>query len=331
MSTDVLVPPTDGNGQQEAVIRLAQAALDEIRKNFDEAAIAQIRENGVRLVAAAEAIEIKTPEDFIQANDQFLGVAQYDRAGLALIEPQIKAAHSPWKFLCDVRQEFKQFSDKARTIYQQKINVWNAAQELARRQEQERKDRERREAEARERARLDQLAADERAKAKKAADDAAEKARAQKEEADRLAAEGRKKEAEKLARAADHTLAKGVQAEQQSLARAEDHQAAAAAVSLPPTFVSPPAPKSTVSERGTTVGQQTWEASITDEHEFVKAVAEGRLPLSCLNLDIDRALAGIKRWAKVEKISTTYEANGILVVPSKLLQARTNSRGTEQR
>lgn len=108
--------------------------------------------------------------------------------------------------------------------------------------------------------------------------------------------------------------------------KAEEKRAQAESVYTPPTVLADTVKKTEVTSKGTVSGSKTWKVTINDEMELVKGVAAGRLPISCLNMDLKRCEAGIRRWAEVAQVKE-YRDWGIVVEEWEDLSARPSTKG----
>jgi chemotaxis protein histidine kinase CheA len=190
-------------------------------------------------------------------------------------------------------------------------------------------EKEEREAKAREAKLKAEAEAAEAAGNQEEAKEAERKAKAEADEAKR-----KQEEAAKLANQAQKATDRGVVAETKNLAKAEEHAAAAESVYTPPSVLSHTVKKTETSAKGSVPSIKTWKVTIRNELELVKAVAkgieEGGLPITCLNLDLQRVEAGIRRWAEVNQI-TKYDRNGIEVEEWETLQARASTKGKKEK
>ena len=235
--------------------------------------------------------------------------------------------------------ERKALEAKAREEREKADRERRQAEERARqeREKAEQADRERREAEERARkAEADRKAADEAARRAKEAEDA-EAAAAAQAEADRIARE--EQEAKDQAAAAERTafaanqkaqreIDRGEIAAQEREQKAEAHESAAQSVFHAPTIAAPTVSKTETTSAGKAIGRGDYSVTITDEMALIKAVAEGRKPLSVLNLDPERVRAAAVRWAKVSPPKTTqrYEQDGLLIEATERLSARASTK-----
>ncbi len=235
--------------------------------------------------------------------------------------------------------ERKALEAKAREEREKADRERRQAEERARqeREKAEQADRERREAEERARkAEADRKAAEEAARRAKEAEDA-EAAAAAQAEADRIARE--EQEAKDQAAAAERTafaanqkaqreIDRGEIAAQEREQKAEAHESAAQSVFHAPTIAAPTVSKTETTSAGKAIGRGDYSVTITDEMALIKAVAEGRKPLSVLNLDPERVRAAAVRWAKVSLPKTTqrYEQDGLLIEATERLSARASTK-----
>jgi hypothetical protein len=301
------------------IIGLANDLLKEIDTNWNEETISKVKENGHQLMQTATELKIVTKDDYDNANNFFLQIAQYIKTGSAYIQPYVETAHKPWKILCEIRSEFENPGTEAKKIVESKIIEYKKAERRRVQAEQDRLDRERREKEARDRAALEQKAREEREEAK---------IRLAKEAADKAAAEGRKAEAKAIELKVQRERAKLETEAQAREQRAQVHEAAAQSVYTPPTVAVANVARTEITPSGTSVERGGWMVEIVDEMSLIKAVAEDRLPLSVLNLDPERIKAALKRWAKVSlgKDVQYYEENGIVIESTGHLSARGNTK-----
>lgn len=287
----------------QGIVRLSEEAVIEIKSKWNEKTMTVIRDNSEVYLQKATGVQIKTDEDLQAATELFLDGADYLKRGTDFINPFVDATHKPWKTMTDIRKEFKDKIEAGRKMLNDKISAWKMAEKRRIEAEQRKLDAE----------------------------------RAAKERADR----------EKLLKQAEKAEAAG------KVEKAEAKRAEAETVYTPPTVLADPVRKTTVTGKGTVSGRKTYKVDINDEMEMVCGVARRKifesaplndpqalkmwvleqkaregLPISCLNLDLKKCDAAIKRWADVQKI-TDYNDNGIHVQEWEN-QAANVSRGKQQ-
>lgn len=190
---------------------LANELLKEIGETWDENKLERIRENGRLLVERAEGFKIETQDQYMAANEFFVAIAQYKKEGTAFIDPIVEVAHMPHKMVCDIRTEFDTPAKKAKAVMEVKILAWKEAERKRIAAEQARLDAERKAKEAEERRKLEEKARIEREKAEKERREAEEKARVEREKAEKARRE--KEEAEERARKAEQEKREAEEAE----------------------------------------------------------------------------------------------------------------------
>lgn len=160
-------------------------------------------------------------------------------------------------------------------------------------------------------------------------------AKAARAEAVRLAAEqmlAQKQAAEKEAEAfkaeqkAQREIDRGVIAEQERLEKAEAFKENAENVFVAPKIANTMISKTETTTSGKAIGRPEWEIMSIDEMALIRAVANGKLPLSVLNLDSKRLETGIRRWAKVSCTGQRYNENGIILEATEALSGRANKK-----
>jgi hypothetical protein len=210
---------------------LAQNIMEDISKYWDEDKIDRLRANGKALVTQAEGFMIDSQEKYLQANEFFLSIAQYDKQGSALIDPIVEVAHHPHKLICDIRTEFKNPAKTAKAIIEAKILAWKESERKRQAAEQARLDAERKAAEARERERIEAKAREEREKSERLRREAEERARIETEKAERARREAREaneraEKAERDKRAAEESRRMALLAQENAEREAREAEAA---------------------------------------------------------------------------------------------------------
>lgn len=141
------------------------------------------------------------------------------------------------------------------------------------------------------------------------------------------------REAFEAGQKAEREIARGEAAAAEREQKAEVHETRAESVFIPPAISTPTVRKTEITASGKAIERSTWEVTITDEMDLVKAVAAGPLnggfPISVLNLDPERIKAALKRWAKMSLTNQVYEGNGVIIEASGKLSARKNSKSVD--
>jgi len=328
--------------------------LSEIETTWDERALEVIRANGEEYAARATAVKITNQAEYDAANDLFLAGASYRKKGSALMDPFVEITRDPYKTMTDIRKLFLDQVVKAEAVLEQKIVTWRMAEKRRIAAEQERLDAERRAKEAEERRKAQEEERKAREKAEQIKREADAKAAELKAQADAAAAAGQEEEARKLAAQAQKATDKGAAQAIKQEAKAEQAAATAASVYTPPTILQDTVKKTETTDKGSIPAIKTWKVSIKDELALVCGVARNAilalapvddpsalqlwvlkekgkagLPITCLNMDLARAEAGIRRWAEVQKIQH-YTDNGIEVDEWENLQGRTSTKAKKE-
>ncbi len=328
--------------------------LAEIETTWDEHALEVIRANGEEYAARAAAVKITNQAEYDAANALFLSGASYRKKGGELLDPFVETTRAPYKTMTDIRKLFLDQVVKAEAMLEQKIVTWRMAEKRRIAAEQDRLDAERRAKEAEDRRKAQDEERKAREKAEQIKRDADAKAAELQAQAEAAAAAGREEEARKLAAQAQKTTDKGAAQATKQEAKAEQAAATAASVYTPPTILQDTVKKTETTDKGSIPAIKTWKVSIKDELGLVCGVARNAvlalapvddpaalqlwvlkeqrrssLPITCLNMDLTRAEAGIRRWAEVQKIQH-YADNGIEVDEWENLQGRTSTKAKKE-
>jgi hypothetical protein len=230
-TTEIAEPKSKALGSLGGqIVALANALLKEIQDTWDESKIENLRENGRTLVAQAESFMIDSQEKYQSANEFFLSIAQYDKAGSALLDPVVEVAHHPHKLVCDIRTEFRTPAKTAKTIIETKILAWKESERKRIAAEQAKLDAERKAKEAEDRRKLEEKARLEREKAEKERREAEVKAREEREKAEqarreKVEAETRARKAEEEKRVAEEAERKAKEAREKAEREAREAEA----------------------------------------------------------------------------------------------------------
>lgn len=115
--------------------------------------------------------------------------------------------------------------------------------------------------------------------------------------------------------------------------KADIHETRAESTFVAPAISMPSVKKTETTASGKSIERSTWEVTITNEMDLVKAVVAGPLnggfPISVLNLDPERIKTALKRWAKMSLTDQVYEGNGVIIEATGKLSARENSKSQE--
>jgi len=214
----------------------------------------ELRAQATSLVPSVQALQVVDDDTFIQAGEQVKLIKAYTRRVGEILDPIVEAAHRAHKVAVDQRKALLRPAEEAETILKDRMGTYQAEQERIR--------REREAAAERERVRLE-------AEARRQAE--AEEARLRKEAEDRMLEAAAQAEADGDGETAERILAQPLVVD----------IPVPQPVFMPPvaTTMPPPAKVSGVSFR------ETWTAEVTDFRALVKAVAEGRAPLSLVQAD----------------------------------------------
>jgi hypothetical protein len=88
-------------------------------------------------------------------------------------------------------------------------------------------------------------------------------------------------------------------------------------VFIPPTIIAPTVSKTEIADLGAVTSRKDWEVQVVDKMKVIRAVAEGILPHTILEV---REMP-IKLWAKAQGIDQ-YADNGLVVQKGEALVAR---------